>query len=520
MVRLVYGDKRVGEGNPALGSSMKQAISSVDSASADAQAARHGDTPSSDRALCVDLDGTLVATDTLWESLCMLARSQPWALLLAVVWLLRGGKANMKRRIAERVQLSAELLPYRQEILTYLEEQKRSGRRLVLATAADESIAQGVATHLGLFDDVLASDGQTNVAGATKLAWIRRSLGSAGFDYIGDSWADMPVWEASGRAIMVSPGPRLTQRVRGTCEVDRVFDSGGRWWVGVFRALRAHQWIKNLLLFLPFMLKHDLSELSKIPLNVVAFVAYSLCASGLYVMNDLLDLESDRRHSVKCNRPFASGQLSVRVGVAMVGLLLAGAFGLSLVLLPAGFVALLVAYMVLTTVYSFHLKRKLVVDVLALAGFYTLRILAGGVAVDVAVSEWLLAFSVFFFTSLAFVKRYCELAETIGKSQTSLHGRGYQAGDIGLVETFGCISGYLSVMILCLYVSSATAQNLYGNPQYLWLVPPILMYWISRVWFLAKRGEMSYDPVVFVTKDVASLVLVGVVGVIVLMAAL
>ncbi len=472
------------------------------------------------RPLVIDLDGTLVATDTLWESLLLLARDRPADLLKLPVWA-AAGRAAFKQKLAQRVRLDPAALPYRQPVLSFLRQQKQQGRQLILATGADQRTAKRVAQHLQLFDDVIASDGITNYTGKRKLAAIRDAVGRREFDYVGDSYQDVPLWRQAHEAILVEPNALVLRRVRAEGKPTKVFgDPSGRA-LDLLRACRLSHWAKNLLLAVPLVVGHEYGDPAKLVALLVAFVAFGLCASSVYVFNDLLDLPADRQHPSKRNRPFAAGRLPIRTGLITAGLLIAAGFVLAACVRPSpwAFVGMLGLYLVLTTAYSLYLKRKPVVDVLVLAGLYTHRILTGGVVVSIIPTPWLLAFSVFVFVSLAFAKRYTELLslrERLGADRAEAAqadqarrtgtGRGYLAEDIGAVASFGATSGYLAVLVFCLYITSLDETGLYQRPELLWFICPILLYWISRIWLLARRGQLHDDPVIFALTDRVSYV--------------
>jgi 4-hydroxybenzoate polyprenyltransferase/phosphoserine phosphatase len=459
---------------------------------------------SADCPLYVDLDGTLVATDTLWESLLALLRERPLLALATPFWLL-SGRARFKRRLAERVVPDAASLPYREELVAFLVEERRRGRRLVLATASDERVARAVAAHLGLFDGLLASDGERNLAGPAKAAAIRAERAAEHFDYVGNSAADLPVWEAARKVYAVGAPPGLLRRL-GAREPVRVFPAPGGGLRAVLRALRPHQWAKNLLVFVPLALTpHALGDLARGRAALLAFAALCLVASAGYVANDLLDLHADRGHPAKRRRPFASGELQLATGLALVALLAGAGFGVALLGTARPFVAWLAAYLGLSLAYSLQIKRLPLVDVIWLAGLYTLRVVAGAAAVAITPTPWLLAFSMFIFLSLAFAKRYSELRLTAERRESQASGRAYRVDDLDLVLSLGSSSGYLSVLVLCLYINSDLVQRLYHTVAVLWLLVPVLLFWISRIWFLAKRGELPGDPVAFAVRDPVSL---------------
>jgi 4-hydroxybenzoate polyprenyltransferase len=468
--------------------------------------------------VCVDLDGTLVCTDTLWESLLLLAKARPWHLLLAVAWLCRG-KAYLKRQIASRVAPNAALLPYRPEVVESLRDLKRAGGTVYLTTAADQRIADDVANHLGLFDAVVASDGATNCSGTNKLAAIRRRLDGAGFTYWGDSRADLPLWQAADEACVVAPSNGLWKAVQKVSPRAKVAGRQHARFKPFVSALRPHQWSKNLLLFLPLFLAHQWYDLGKLWLALVAMAAFSAAASAIYIVNDLLDIESDRRHPTKCRRPFAAGELSIPAGLCLSACGAMTSFVLAITCLAPSFTAWLALYLLTTTAYSLSLKKRVVIDVILLAGLYTLRIAAGAAAVSVPVSPWLLAFAMFFFLSLALGKRYIELRRTGGAAESVLPGRGYCADDAQLLEQIGPTSGYLAVLVFCLYIDSGAVEHFYRHAELLWLVCPLLLYWITRFWLLARRRQINYDPVAFALKDRTSLAVIAATATTVLLAA-
>ncbi|MBO9688681.1 MAG: UbiA family prenyltransferase [Mitsuaria chitosanitabida] len=453
--------------------------------------------------LVVDLDGTLLNTDTLHESALQLLRDQPASILRIPGWLVRG-KAYMKRRISSLTELNVETLPYNQPFIEWLRTERAAGRRLVLCTATDRSIAEAIAGHLQLFDEVIATDGTVNLAGDNKARELETRFGKQGFDYAGNAAPDLAVWERAREAVVVNASRTLLATAKARCTVTRVFEApvaGLQVWR---RALRLHQWLKNLLLFMPLLAAHQLSNLQAWSTLALAFVAFSLCASSVYLANDLLDLESDRLHPRKRARPFASGALPVWVGVALAPILLAASAGLAS-LLDSAFLGWLSLYFGLTCAYSWLLKRLILVDCLTLAVLYTLRVLAGGAAVGLALSFWLLAFSGFLFLSLAFVKRYAELELQRTTGRTKLHGRGYLTSDTSLIQTMGITAGQASVLVLALYLNSDAVTKLYRHPEVVWGAVPVMLFWIHWMWMQAHRGRMHDDPLVFAVKDRTSL---------------
>jgi 4-hydroxybenzoate polyprenyltransferase/phosphoserine phosphatase len=449
------------------------------------------------RPLCVDLDGTLIRTDTLIECTLRLVKNQPREALRIPAWLLRG-RARLKREIASRVRLDVTTLPYHAPFLDFLRAERASGRSLVLVSAADEAIVRDVADHLGLFDEVIGSDGATNLKGEGKRAALRARFQAGGYDYAGNDASDVAVWEDAHQAIAVNAPPRVVRRSKAP--MARVFARERTSLRVVRKALRLQHWVKNLLIFVPIVMAHQLQNVPLVLASVLAFLSFGMCASAIYLINDLFDLDADRRHPTKRHRPLASGALSLQRGMMLAPLLLLASIGIATFMAPA-FMVTLLTYVVLTLSYSWRIKAIAILDVVVLAGLYTIRVIAGSAATGVPPSPWLLAFSLFFFFSLAMVKRYSEL-DALGQSGDESKGtRGYYASDRPEIASLGSASGYIAVLVLALYINSDAVVVLYRQPLVLWLISPLLLYWISRVWLLAHRGEMHEDPVVFAIRD-------------------
>jgi 4-hydroxybenzoate polyprenyltransferase len=451
----------------------------------------------------VDLDGTLIRTDMLHESALRVMRDNPLDVLRIPYWLTHG-KAVLKRNLADRAELNPASLPYNQDLIDWLKIQRANGRPLILCTASDHSIAHAIAEHLGLFDEVMASNGRLNLAGRNKAAALEERFGRGGFDYVGNSSADLHVWQGARRAIVVSASAGLAREAALLCEVELEIP-GPTLGLGAWRrVLRMHQWMKNLLLFVPLLAAHQVFAGGTWMGLILAFISFSLCASAVYIANDLLDLESDRTHPHKRARPFASGLVPAWMGVVVGPILLV----LSLLLaakVGKGFLSWLLVYFAITCVYSWRLKQLVLVDCLTLAVLYTLRIIAGGAAAGLELSFWLLAFSVFLFLSLAFVKRYAELQLQILHGKQKAHGRGYFTSDAPLIQMLGITSGIAAVVVLALYLNSDVVIRLYRMPEMVWGAVPVILFWVSWIWLQAHRGNMHDDPLVFAVKDRVSL---------------
>lgn len=468
--------------------------------------------------LVIDLDGTLLKADLLMETWLLFVRDQPHRVLAPLRWLSQG-KAALKQQLALATELDISVLPYEKALIEFIEAERECGRKIVLATASHRHLAHRVAEHLALFDEVIATDEGRNLSAGAKRDALVEMYGDTGYDYAGNSHDDLHVWSSSRQAYVVNASPTVERRARELGNVARVFNSGRpalRDWV---KALRVHQWLKNLLIFVPLLAAHRHTEIPLLIDALLAFLCFCLCASSVYILNDLLDLRDDRKHIHKRSRPFASGRLSILSGVAVFPALLVSAFAIALSQLPLSFVAVLATYYTLTLAYSFSLKRRMVVDVIALAALYTLRIVAGAFALGIPLSFWLLALSMFAFLSLALVKRYSELAHmNLDGKDKKINGRGYFADDLQIIASLGTASGYMAVMVLALYINDAGTAKLYSHQEIIWLACPLLLTWFSRIWMLAHRGKVSEDPVIFAAKDRVSLLVCALLAIIFLAA--
>jgi 4-hydroxybenzoate polyprenyltransferase/phosphoserine phosphatase len=476
---------------------------------------RHPRESGSEAPLFVDLDGTLVKSDLLIESLLALVKREPMACLSVIGWL-RRGRGHLKSKLAEKVDINAKTLPYHGKFLDYLCAEAARGRPLYLATASNQKLADKIANHLGIFRGVLASDDETNLKGHKKLLHIQKVSGGGQFDYAGNARADIDIWRHARRAVLVNPQPRVESAARKIGNVSAVFDDRQKRFFAYVKALRLHQWLKNLLLFVPMLTAHAW-RLEVLVQACVAAVAFGLAASSVYLLNDMLDLESDRSHPRKCTRPFAASAVPLLHGVALIVILILASLALGAVL-SNRFLAVVGLYLALSTAYSVYLKQYVLIDVIVLALLYTLRVIAGAVAIEVVMSFWLLAFSMFFFMSLALVKRCSELVSLMQVGTLRAGGRDYAASDLAHLTIMGTANGYISILVLALFINSQDITVRYSNPQALWLLCPLMLYWISRVWLKTGRGEMRDDPVVFALLDRASRYVVAGLIIVVLLA--
>ena len=453
------------------------------------------------KSLFVDLDKSLISTDTLWESMIVLFKGHPFALFKVPFWLLKG-KAGFKNEIAKRVIPDAALLPYRENVVSLIQERRDKGADVILATAANERIAHAVSNHLDLFTSVLASDASTNLSGSRKSSAICEASANEDFEYIGDTWVDVPIWKKAQSAIIVDGPRRLISSLKREMPVRELSGQHRSTLFTLVRAMRCHQWIKNILIFVPMILAHQVIDFSHWMAVCIAFICFSLIASSVYVVNDILDIESDRSHPQKKKRPFAAGELQIKTGVILAGILFGLGVGVSTYFISSTFGFMAASYAIVSFAYSSYFKQQPILDLLLLAGFYTYRVVLGGAALpDAPVSEWLYGFSVFFFMSLAMVKRYADLLELEKIGQTEAKGRYYTAQDLPLFCSLGPATGCMSIFVLAMYLTSEKVTTIYDKPMILWFICPTLFYWIARVWFLAIRGELSHDPIVFALRD-------------------
>jgi 4-hydroxybenzoate polyprenyltransferase/phosphoserine phosphatase len=470
-------------------------------------AAHHAEDPG---VLAVDLDGTLIRSDMLDESFWAAFAHDGLTPLRAAAAMFHG-KAALKARLRGLGMPDPSTLPYRPEVLELIGAWRARGGKVVLATAADRGAAQAIADHLGLFDAVHASDGTQNLRGHAKADALARLYGDGGFTYLGDSGADVAVWARARAAVTVGAGAGLRARAEAANPRTRHIAPPQPRLSQMLRAMRPHQWLKNVLVFLPALAAHQFDG-GTLLLALVAFVAFCLTASSVYLLNDLMDLAADRAHPRKRERPLASGALSLRLGMAMVPALLLVGIGLAVLIGPA-FAAVLLGYYALTVAYSLSLKRKALVDLAALATLYALRVVAGAVACGIALSVWLLAFSIFLFFALAAVKRQAELVDLIQRGKARASGRGYGVEDLPIVTQMATASGFVSVLVLMLYLNDPEVQGRYALPELLWGVALVALYWVARVILIAARGQMNDDPVVFAARDRVSLLCGAVVAI-------
>ena len=447
--------------------------------------------------LVVDLDNTLLKSDLLFESFWS-AFGSDWKVLFGAIAYLCMGKSKLKNYLAKKSRIDVTTLPYNLDVVSYVEAHRQAGGRTALVTASDYSLAHSIAAHLCIFDEVHGSDGNHNLKGVAKAEFLVGHFGETKFDYMGDARADLHVWKYAQKAITVNVATSVLKKLEEMGKPCESFVSD-RSSVSYVRALRPHQWLKNIIIFLPMISGHQLN-FGTFNRSLTAFIAFSLVASSVYILNDLLDLNSDRTHPRKRFRSFASGDIPIVSGCWMALFLLCAGF-ITAAALGTAFLIVMLAYYALTTAYSLNLKKRVVMDICVLSSLYTIRILAGGIAGSISLSEWLLAFSIFFFFSLATIKRQAELVDMVKRGALLATGRGYTIDDLPIICTIAISTGYVSVLVMALYVNSPSVATLYANTTALWVICFILLYWITRIAFITHRGLMLDDPVIFAAKD-------------------
>ena len=452
-----------------------------------------------DYPLVVDLDGTFINTDLLYEGFILLLKKNPLYIFPCFIWFFKG-KAYLKTRILQTVHIPSELLPYNLQVLDFLKGEASKGRKLILATASPLTNALAIAETHPIFDKVYGTEGSNNLKGKRKLEILIDQFGKAKFDYIGNSWPDLKIFAAARYSYLVNPSLPVKMKAKKISEVKQIFNFKTGSIKSYIKAIRAYQWVKNILIFVPLITSHSFFSIDTFIQALIAFASFSFVASAGYLINDLLDLNSDRVHPRKRLRPFASGKLSIPTGIILSIILLTGGFYLALKL-DSLFWLILLFYSLTSFSYSIYLKRIVLYDVFTLAVLYSTRVFAGGIATNIHLSFWLIAFSTFIFLSLAFVKRYSELLQVKDKGGLANRGRGYLSEDTHLIQTMGVVSGFLSVVVFSLYIDSPDVVKLYSNPKILWATGLLFLFWISRIWMIAARGKMTDDPIIFTIKD-------------------
>lgn len=462
--------------------------------------------------LFVDLDGTVIKSDWMLEAILVMLRRNPLSIFQIVIWLAKG-RSNLKQNLAEAVTIDIASLPVNSEFLEFLRAEKTNNRKLILISASPQKAVTAVNDHYKLFDAAIGSDGTINLKSEAKLARIQEFAEGSDFSYAGNSAADLPVWQAAEEIIVVNAESFVADKAKFLNKEKKLleFDTPPTLTPRLLKAMRPHQWLKNFLIFLPLVLSHQLGETDLLFLTALAFVSFSLCASSVYFVNDMLDIESDRRHSSKSERPFAAGTLPLEYGVFGAPSL----FFLSLVFasfVGTTFFAVLIGYWLITCLYSLYLKRLYLLDVVTLSSLYTLRIIAGSAAIAITTTNWLIAFSGFLFLGLALLKRTTELRNLAADGQASTHGRDYSTDRLVVVSVLGIMSSAASVVVFMVYINAANITNLYSSPIFLWAICPLLIAMLARVWLKSYAGTLDEDPVLFASHDRLSQIMLALSG--------
>lgn len=452
--------------------------------------------------LCVDLDGTIIKTDLLYESALYLIKKNAFFIFLLPIWLLKG-RYFLKFKLLEYVSPTISSMPYNKDVIEFVIQEKAKGRKIILVTATAQPLADKVAKFLDLFDETIASKNGTNLVGKIKAEHLIKEFGVKGFDYIGDSFKDIFVWKYARKSLIVGNNEKLIKETQKVCEVSKIFPLDVNQFQVFIKQIRVHQWIKNLLIFLPALLAHK-TDVGDYVSAFWGFISFSLVASAIYVINDLADIESDRNHPSKNKRPLASGKIKIITCLKAISFLLIGGFLISIFTLSIDFTLLLLLYTIITISYSFKLKKMYLLDMITLSLLYTIRLISGGIVSDTIISPWLFSFSMFIFLSLGAMKRYTELKGLSESENTKTRGRDYYVEDIPLIGIIGISSGMVSTLVFTLYIVNPEVLTLYKNPVYLYFITPIVLYWILRMWFLSHRSMMNDDPIVFAIKDKTS----------------
>jgi 4-hydroxybenzoate polyprenyltransferase len=463
--------------------------------------------------LYVDLDGTFTKTDLLFESLVIAIKNNPLNMFLCFFWLLKG-KAYLKHQLSQRADVDTKLLPLNSEFYTFLLEEKSKGRKVVLATASNEKYAKRICNESDLFDSYISSDMNSNLKGKAKLLLIQSK--NEKFSYAGNSRDDFIIFEKCEESYLVNP-TKKAKKLAVQSPTSKTFDDSYVSKLVWIKQLRVHQWLKNLLILVPLIVSGKFMDSDSILLSVLGFISFSCLASATYIINDLLDLESDRSHIRKKSRPLAAGTISLVNGKIAAIILFVLAFSIASFLYDL-FNLVLILYLVLTLTYSLKVKQYIGMDVIALASLYTVRIIAGAVILGVTMSFWLLSFSMFVFLSLAIIKRCAELKSLEKTTKVITTGRDYHVEDYMVLMSIGTSSAMLSILMFCFYVNSNVLADQYQQPTMLWLILPALCYWMMRMWIKTHRGEMHDDPIVFSLKDKGSTITIGFMGLIALLA--
>ena len=417
-------------------------------------------------------------------------------------WLFKG-KVYLKNKIFGFVHLQYDLLPYNKEVLNFLEKEFSGGRKIILATASPVSAAIKISEIHPIFSEVYGTENKLNLKGFNKLELLINQFGEGKFDYIGNSKSDIVIFSSCRYSYLVGSNKSIEKEVKQISNLQHIWMPAKATLKDYLKEIRAYQWIKNLLLFVPLITSHSFKSLYLWALTFEAFCTFSLVASAGYLLNDLFDMESDRKHPRKQFRPIASGKISI-LSVCFLSILFLSIGLFFAEKLNVLFFFTVLLYFLTSFSYSIFLKKLALYDVFILAILYSIRVFAGALAINVYLSFWLIAFSTFMFLSLALVKRCSELIQLKDETSLRMRRRGYDIDDIKLLEIMGIVSGFLAVVVFALYINSPDVTRLYSRPKILWSMSFLFLFWISRIWLFTTRGKMTDDPILFAIKDTTS----------------
>ncbi len=444
-----------------------------------------------------DLDHTLIHTDLLYEQFLIAVKKNP-LVIFTIFFILLKGKLALKKYFSEIAPIHAEDLPYNEQVLEKVRQFKKQGISCFLVSASWHTEVSKIANYLGFFNSAFGSNESVNLKGINKLKLIQEQWGHQQWAYVGDSNSDLSIWKKANLAISVNASASTVSKLKSLNNNHEIIHTQKNIFVSFFKAIRIHQWVKNILVFIPIILAHRIFETDLLTKSFLAFILFSFCASSIYLLNDLFDLSADRRHQKKKSRPLASGDFPIPAGIFFF-------FVFSVASLLTAFTIdekvgmTLLLYFILNLLYTFKFKSTMILDVILLAVMYNLRILFGGELTHIPISHWLLSFSIFFFLGLAFIKRYSELIKHSESSKKN--NRAYVSEDRGMIAMLGVSCSLLSVFVFSMYLSSDSVRILYQKQNNLWALTPILVYWLSRTWLLTYRGQVDDDPVAFAIKD-------------------
>ena len=450
--------------------------------------------------LVVDLDDTLIFSDMLHETFWAAFSNDYRIPIKSVTWLIRG-KEKLKNKLGISAEINVENLPYNNDVINYIKKHRKQGGYTALVSASNQAVAEKIAKFLNLFDEVKGSSENLNLKGHAKAKFLITRFGVKNYDYMGDSLNDLPIWKNANKAITVNANSSTIKECEKINSNYHHLKSelSQNIFFNYLKVIRTYQWIKNILVFVPMFAAHQLTKDNFID-SSLAFIAFCLIASSVYVINDLFDLNADRAHPIKKLRPFAIGTIPIKNGLIIFLLLFVPGIVISFII-EFYFFLLVLIYFTLSFLYSIVFKKKVILDICILGILYTFRIVGGGFTTEIQLSFWLLAFSIFLFLSLAAIKRQSELVDLKNRKRINIIGRGYLTNDLPIISTIAISSGFISVLLAGLYINSPDVLALYSKPWTLGVASIILLFWIMNIVFASSRGLVNDDPIIYAIKD-------------------